>query len=154
MREQRLTAKYPLDETDRGIILALKEDGRMPFAEIARRLDVSPGMIRQRYLQLVEDGVLQVVPVTNPPLMGYKVMAQIGIRADNRRLRHIVRELAAFEQVIYLVLCTGAYEVLVEVVCRDNAELLEFLTEDLGTVEGIRSTETFVYLEIVKEAYI
>lgn len=154
MREQRTEGKYPLDETDRGIILALKEDGRMSFAEIARRLDVSSGMIRQRYLQLVEDGVLQVVPVTNPPLLGYKVMALIGIRADNRRLRDIVRQLAAFEQVIYLVLCTGAYEILVEIVCRDNAHLLEFLTENLGAVEGIRSTETFLYLEIVKEAYI
>lgn len=154
MREQKLTASYPLDETDRAIIRALKEDGRMPFAEIARRLDVSPGMVRQRYLQLVEDRILQVVPVTNPPLMGYKVMAQIGIRADNRRLREVVRQIAAFEEVIYLVLCTGAYEILVEVVCRDNAHLLEFLTEDLGNVEGIRSTETFLYLEIVKESYI
>jgi len=154
MREQKLKASYPLDETDRAIILALKEDGRMPFAEIARRLDVSPGMVRQRYLQLVEDKILQVVPVTNPPLMGYKVMAQIGIRADNRRLREVVRQIAAFEEVIYLVLCTGPYEILVEVVCRDNAHLLEFLTEDLGAVDGIRSTETFLYLEIVKEAYI
>jgi Lrp/AsnC family transcriptional regulator for asnA, asnC and gidA len=154
MQQQMSKASYPLDQTDREIILALKEDGRMPFAEIARRLDVSPGMVRQRYLQLVEDGVLQVVPVTNPPLLGYKVMAQIGIRADNRRLREVVRQLAAFEEVIYLVMCTGAYEILVEVVCRDNAHLLEFLTEDLGTVEGIRSTETFLYLEIVKEAYI
>jgi Lrp/AsnC family transcriptional regulator for asnA, asnC and gidA len=154
MREQKLRASYPLDETDRAIILALKEDGRMPFAEIARRLDVSPGMVRQRYLRLLEDKILQVVPVTNPPLMGYKVMAQIGIRADNRRLREVVRQIAAFDEVIYLVLCTGAYEILVEVVCRDNAHLLEFLTEDLGAVEGIRSTETFLYLEIVKEAYI
>ena len=154
MREQKLRASYPLDETDRAIILALKEDGRMSFAEIARRLDVSPGMVRQRYLRLLDEKILQVVPVTNPPLMGYKVMAQIGIRADNRRLREVVRQIAAFDEVIYLVLCTGAYEILVEVVCRDNAHLLEFLTEDLGAVEGIRSTETFLYLEIVKEAYI
>lgn len=126
----------------------------MAFAEIARRLDVSPGMIRERYLQLVEDGILQVVPVTNPVLLGYEMMALIGIRADNRHLREIVRQLACFEEIIYLVLCTGAYEILIEVVCRDQAHLLRFLTECLGGVEGIRATETFVYLEIVKESYI
>ena len=142
-----------LDEIDRQIILALKEDGRVPFARIAQHLGVSPGMIRQRYYRLVEEGVLQVVAVTNPLLMGYSTMALIGVKADGNRLEEIAREIAAFDEVIYLVLCTGTYDLLVEVVCRNNAHLLDFLTNRLYGVEGVRDTETFIYLKIVKEIY-
>ena len=154
MKRQPAATTYNLDKVDRQIILALKEDGRMPFAQIAQRLNVSPGMVRQRYHQLVKDGVLQVLPVTNHALLGYHMMALIGVRADGNRLREIARQIASFEEVIYLVICTGTYDLLVEAVCRDPAHLLQFLTDRLRAVEGVRSTETFTYLEIVKEAYI
>jgi len=143
-----------LDEFDHQIIAALKEDGRMPFAEIARRLDVSPGMVRERYHRLVQSGILQVVAVTNPLLVGYRMMTLIGIKVDGGRLQEIAREIAAFEEVVYLVICTGSFDLLAEVVCRDNAELLQFLTRRLHAVEGIHDTETFVYLDIAKEIYV
>jgi Lrp/AsnC family transcriptional regulator for asnA, asnC and gidA len=143
-----------LDAFDHQIIAALKEDGRMPFAEIARRLDVSPGMVRERYLRLVDSGILQVVAVTRPTKVGYRMMSLIGIKADGSRLREIAHEVAAFEEVVYLVICTGTYDLLAEVVCRDNEEFLRFLTERLRSVKGIRDTETFVYLDIAKEIYI
>ena len=143
-----------LDDFDHQIINALREDGRMSFAEIARRLDVSPGMVRERYHRLVEAGVLQVVAVTKPTLIGYRMMTLIGIKVDASRLQEIAREIAAFDEVVYLVICTGTYDMLAEVVCRDSAELLEFISEHLYAVEGIRDTETFVYLDIAKEIYI
>lgn len=154
MSKQPTTVGHRIDDIDRQIIAVLKEDGRMPFAQVARRLGVSPGMVRQRFHRLVQDGVLQVVPVTNPLLLGYHMMALIGVRAAGNRLREIARQIASFEEVIYLVICTGTYDILVEAICRDNAHLLQFLTERLRAVEGVRNTETFTYLEIVKEAYI
>jgi len=146
--------KNGLDAFDQQIMVALKEDGRMSFAEIARRLDVSPGMVRERYHRLVEAGILQVVAVTNPPLVGYRMMTLIGIKVDGSRLEEIAREIAAFDEVVYLVICTGSFDLLAEVVCRDNAALLQFLTQRLHTVEGINDTETFVYLDIAKEIYV
>ncbi len=143
-----------LDQIDRQIMAALKEDGRMPFAEIARRLDVSPGMVRERYHRLVQNGILQVVAVTNPLRVGYRTMTLVGIKVEGSRLREVARQIAAFEEVVYLVLCTGAYDILAEVVCRDNADLLHFLSERLRTVEGIRDTQSFIYLDIVKEIYV
>ncbi len=154
VKKEESAATYQLDEIDERIVQALKEDGRMSFAEIARRLDVSPGMIRQRYFDLVENRVVQVVAVTNPTLVGYDSVALIGVRVDGSRLRDIAREIAAFKEVIYLVLCAGSFDILVEVVCRDNAHLLRFLSENLRALEGVRATETFVYLEIVKETYL
>ena len=81
-------------------------------------------------------------------------MALIGIRVDGRRLFEAAREIAAFEEVIYLVLSTGNFDILVEVMCRDNSHLLRFISESLSAVEGVRDTESFIYLHIVKEAYI
>lgn len=142
------------DDVDRQIINALKEDGRLPFAEIARRLGVSAGMVRQRYLQMVDDDLLRVVPVTNVTMLGYNLMAMVGVSIDGDCLIETAQQIAAFEEVIYLVICTGTHDLLVEVLCRDSDHLLEFLAKQLRSVKGVRTTETFTYLRIVKELYL
>ena len=154
MRRAGFEATRELDDVDRQIISALKQDGRLPFAEIARRMDVSAGMVRQRYLQMVEDNLLRVVPVTNVTMLGYNLMAMVGVSVDGDRLLEIAQEIAAFEEVIYLVICTGTHDLLVEVLCRDTDHLLEFLAKRLRSVKGVRTTETFTYLRIVKELYL
>ena len=154
MKRVGFDATREFDDIDLQIISALKKDGRMPFAEIARRLGVSAGMVRQRYLQMVEDGVLRVVPVTNVTLLGYDLMAMVGVSVDGDRLVETAHEIAAIEEVIYLVICTGTHDLLVEVLCRDSDHLLEFLTKRLRSVKGVRTTETFTYLRIVKEQYL
>ena len=141
------------DEIDLKIIKILNEDGRASFAQIAQTLGVSPGMIRQRYNRLVEEGIVQVVAITNPMLMGFTTMAQIGVKVNVNRLQEIADQIAAFEEVIYLVLLTGSYDLFVEVVCRDRNHLLDFLTNKLHSVEGVKEAETFIYLRIAKEVY-
>ena len=154
MKRVGFDATRELDEVDRQIISALKEDGRMPFAQIARRLGVSAGMVRQRYLQMVDDNLLHVVPVTNITMLGYNVMAMVGVSVDGDCLVETAQEIAAFEEVIYLVICTGTHDLLVEVLCHDSDHLLEFLSKRLRSVKGVRSSETFTYLRIVKELYL
>ena len=153
MQQVELKEKAKVDDIDLKIINFLNKDGRTPFAQIAKELGVSTGMIRQRYQRLVQDGVLQIVAITNPLLMGFATMAQIGIKADVSRLEEIADEIAKFEEVIYLVLLTGSYDLHVEVVCRDNTHLLNFLTKKLHAVEGVKGAETFMYLRIAKENY-
>jgi Lrp/AsnC family transcriptional regulator for asnA, asnC and gidA len=97
--------------------------------------------------------VLQVAAVTNPLKIGFHTMALIGVKADGHRIREIARQIAAFEEVIYLAITAGTYNFLVEVTCSDNAHLLHFLSERLYSVEGVREAETFIYLDIVKETY-
>ncbi len=127
MSHQDLKSQAKLDEIDLQLIAILNEDGRTPFAQIAQRLDVSTGMIRQRYQRLVREGILQIVAITNPLLMGYTTMAHIGVKVDANRLEEIADEIAVFEEVSYLVLLTGRYDLIIEVVCRDNTHLLNFL---------------------------
>jgi len=142
-----------LDETDRQIIAILQQDGRASFAQIAKTLKVSAGMVRVRYNRLEEMGVLRVVAITNPLRMGFQTMALIGIKAEGKNLVQIADKIAALDEVIYLIIVGGTYDIFAEVVCRDRNHLLEFLTERLYKVEGVRSAESFMHLKIVKEVY-
>ncbi len=142
-----------LDQVDRYLLDALRKDGREPFAQIAERLGVSPGMIRQRYNRLVDQGLLKVVAITNPIQRGIKTMAMIGIRTDGSRMLEIADEISHLEEVVYLVVASGRFDILAEVFCRDHEDLLHFMTEKLYGIEGVRETETFMHLKIVKEIY-
>jgi Lrp/AsnC family transcriptional regulator, regulator for asnA, asnC and gidA len=142
-----------LDEIDHQIIAILQQDGRVPFAQIAEQLNVSAGMIRLRYNRLAEMGVLRVVAITNPLRMGYQTMAMIGIKADGKNLLEIADKIAALDEVIYLIVVSGAYDILAEIVCRDQKHLLQFITERLYKIEGVRESESFMHLKIVKEVY-
>ena len=142
-----------LDEIDRQIIAILQQDGRAPFAQIAGKLHVSAGMIRLRYNRLVEMGVLRVLAITNPLRIGYQTMALIGIKADGDKLLEVADKVAALDEVIYLIVVSGAYDIIAEIVCRDKDHLLQFLTERLYKIEGVRESESFMHLKIVKEVY-
>jgi Lrp/AsnC family transcriptional regulator for asnA, asnC and gidA len=142
-----------LDDNDRFIIEAMRQDGRVAFAQIAQQLNVSPGMIRVRYNRMVKMGLLRVVAVTNPLRMGYTTMTMIGIRTEGDKMLAVAEKVAEFDEVIYLIVVSGRFDIMAEVVCRDHADLLRFLTERLYKVEGVRESETFVHLKIEKEVY-
>jgi Lrp/AsnC family transcriptional regulator for asnA, asnC and gidA len=142
-----------IDDVDKYIIEAMRQDGRIAFAQIAEQLNVSPGMIRVRYNRMVKQGLIKVVAITNPLNMGYSAMTMIGIRTDGERLLEVARLVAAFDEVIYLIVVSGRFDIIAEVVCRDHNDLLKFLTEKLYKVNGVRESETFVHLKIEKEIY-
>lgn len=142
-----------LDEVDHFIIEAMRKDGRATFAEISQQLNVSPGMIRTRFKRLQELGALKVVAVTNPLRMGYKTMAMIGIRTQGDKMLQVADQISGFDEVIYAIVVSGRYDIICEVVCRDHAHLLQFLTEKLYAVDGVRESESFMHLKIVKEVY-
>ncbi|HLO16344.1 MAG TPA: Lrp/AsnC family transcriptional regulator [Anaerolineales bacterium] len=142
-----------LDTTDLKILEILRKDGRVPFAEIAGQLKVSPGMIRQRYNRLVDQGFLKVVAITNPLRMGYKAMAMIGIRVDGSMLLEVAKKISKLDEVIYMIISSGRFDIFTEVVCRDHEDLLRFITEKLSTIDGVRESESFMHLKIMKEVY-
>jgi Lrp/AsnC family transcriptional regulator for asnA, asnC and gidA len=146
-------ASQAVDDVDLQIIEALRKDGRVAFAQIAEQLEVSPGMIRLRYNRLVEQGYLKVVAITNPLRMGFKTMAMIGIRVDGSKLLEVAEHISKLDEVIYLVISSGRFDFFAEVVCRDHEDLLRFITEKLSTIDGVRESESFMHLKIIKEVY-
>lgn len=138
---------------DKGIIEHLQADGRRPFTQIATELGVSEAAVRARTGRLIERGILQVVGVTDPLKLGFHQMAMIGIRCESDRLIDVAERLADMPEVDYVVITAGSYDLLVETVCEDNEALLNFLTDRLRAIDGVRETETFVYLRLVKQTY-
>ncbi|MBK6794341.1 MAG: Lrp/AsnC family transcriptional regulator [Anaerolineales bacterium] len=153
--ESNIGNKHPdrLDDIDLHIINALRADGRVAFAQLAEQLNVSPGMIRQRYNRLVDLGYLKVVAVTNPLMMGKRTMSMIGIRTDGRKMMDVASKIAKFDEVVYIVATSGRYDLMIEVFCSDHEDMLNFMTEKLAKVDGVRETESFIYLKIIKEIY-
>jgi Lrp/AsnC family transcriptional regulator, regulator for asnA, asnC and gidA len=152
-QETDIQPDHGLDEIDLKVMEALQKDGRVAFAQIAEQLKVSPGMIRQRYNRLVDQGFLRVVAITNPLRMGFKTMAMIGIRAEGSKLLEVAEKVSKLDEVIYMIISSGRYDIFAEVVCRDHEELLRFITEKLSTIDGVRESESFMHLKIVKEVY-
>jgi Lrp/AsnC family transcriptional regulator, regulator for asnA, asnC and gidA len=142
-----------LDSLDRQLVASLKLDGRMSYAELASRLDVSEGTARNRLARLVEAGTVRILPIVDQTKLGYRLNAWIGVRCRPGAFRRVAEELAAFHAVRYVGACTGAYDVICEAVFLSQAEMLRFLESELPTVEGITSTETSIVLEMSKLGY-
>ena len=141
-----------LSPLDKRIIEHLQADGRRPFTQIAVELGVSEAAVRARTNRLIERGFLQVVGVADPGKLGFQ-QALIGIRCEPGRLVAVAEALAELPEVVYVVGTTGRFDILIEMVSEDNEGLLRFLTDRLQAIEGVRDTETFTYLRLVKQTY-
>jgi len=141
-----------LDDTARGIIEMLQQDGRKSYAAMAQVVGLSEAAVRQRVQRLLYAGVMQIVAVTAPQQVGFARQAMIGIKVDGH-LDPVVQAVSALDEVAYVVITAGSFDVLAEVICEDDAHLLHLMNHAIRTIEGVRSTETFVYLELSKQTY-
>ena len=145
-------AKVVLDDVSKSIIEELQQDGRRSYAAIGKVVGLSEAAVRQRVQRLVDSGVMQVVAVTDPLELGFARQAMIGVRASGP-LEPIADALAALDEVDYVVITAGSYDLLVEVVCESDEELLSVLSTKIRTIENVVSTETFMYLQLRKQTY-
>ena len=141
-----------LDDVSKSIIEELQHDGRKSYAEIGKTVGLSEAAVRQRVQKLTETGVMQVVAVTDPMQLGFYRQAMIGIRCggDTREIADSIAQLMAVD---YVVLTAGSFDILVEVVCENDEDLITLLNEKIRTLPGVTSTETFVYLRLHKQFY-
>uniref|UniRef100_UPI0038B35620 Lrp/AsnC family transcriptional regulator n=1 Tax=Modestobacter caceresii TaxID=1522368 RepID=UPI0038B35620 len=140
-----------MDDVSRAIIEQLQEDGRRPYARIAVAVGLSEAAVRQRVQRLLDAGVMQIVAVTDPLQVGFARQAMVGIRTrgDARAVADVV---ATFPEVDYVVITAGSADVLVEVVCEDDDQLLDVVGR-IRAVDGVASTETHLYLGLRKQTY-
>jgi len=124
----------------------------MAYAQLAPLVGLSQAAVRQRVQRLVETGIVQVVAVTDPQRLGFTVQAMIGVRVSGD-LRQLAERLAAVEEIDYVVVTAGSFDLLLEVVCANNDALLELLDREVRSVEGVVSAEVFTYLHLEKQTY-
>ena len=140
-----------IDDTDRAIIEELQRDGRVPYTRLGAAVGLSEAAARQRVQRLTDSGVMQVVAVTNPLAHGFRRMAMIGVRTEGPT-DDIAKSLQAMSDIDYLVVTAGTYDLMAEVVVADDGALLD-LTNRIRAVPGVRNTETFIYLDLVKQTF-
>jgi Lrp/AsnC family transcriptional regulator for asnA, asnC and gidA len=146
------TSTALLDDVSMQIIRELQRDGRRPYTSIAKTVGLSEAAVRQRVQRLLDAGVMQIVAVTDPLRVGLHRQAMVGIKVDGD-VRDVAAKLSSNAEIDYVVICSGSYDVLVELTARDDEHLLEVVNTQIRSIPGIRSTETFVYLRLEKQTY-
>src|ERR1700730_2591338 len=141
-----------LDAPNRAIIEALQRDGRQPYGAIAEEVGLSEAAVRRRVQRLRESGIMQIVAVTDPLQLGFTRQAMIGINVEGD-VRKVAEKLSGMQEVDYVVMCAGSFDLLAEIVCEDDEALLHVLNDSVRSIPGVRATETFLYLKLAKQTY-
>jgi Lrp/AsnC family transcriptional regulator for asnA, asnC and gidA len=141
-----------LDRISKRIIEQLQEDGRRSYAAVARAVGLSEAATRQRVQRLIDEGVIQIAAVTDAAAVGFHRMALLGLNVEGD-IRAVAEKLASLDEADYVVICAGQFDLLVELICEDDAHLVRTIDESVRTIPGVRTTETFVYLKVAKENY-
>jgi Lrp/AsnC family transcriptional regulator for asnA, asnC and gidA len=142
----------PLDETDAAIVALLQEDGRRPYGEIGEAVGLSEAAARQRVNRLRESGLMRIVAVTDPVALGRGVVATIGMRVTGD-IRAVAARLAQIAEIEYVVVTAGAFDVIVELVCATEEELLDVISDDIRSIEQVREMQTFMHLRTEKNVF-
>ncbi len=141
-----------LDDTAKQIIELLQDDGRLSYSAIAKEVGLSEAAVRHRVQKLIETGVMQVVAVTDPMQMGFARQAMIGVTVSGN-VREVAQELAEMEKLDYIVITTGRFDILAEIVVESDDELLDIVSSQISALDRVVYTETFVYLRLEKQTY-
>lgn len=141
-----------LDDVSKAIIAELQQDGRRSYAAIGKVVGLSEAAVRQRVQRLLDAGVMEIVAVTDPLEMGFARQAMIGIRAEGS-LEPIADALAAMDEIEYVVITAGSFDLLAEVLAESDEHLLDVLSHRIRRIDGVKSTESFVYLKLCKQTY-
>ncbi len=151
-KPHRGQARPQLDDVSKAIIEQLQQDGRRAYAAIGKAVGLSEAAVRQRVQRLTDSGAMQIVAVTDPLELGFARQAMIGLSVDGE-LEPVADALAAMDEIDYVVITAGGFDILVEAVCESDEHLLEVLSTRIRTIPGVRGTETFVYLKLRKQTY-
>ena len=142
-----------MDDLDIKIINELQRDGRMPYTDIAKSLNVSEGTVRNRVARLIDEQIIHVVGMLDPTQVGFEAPAMIGISVQPPLLESVAATIAGFDEVSYLIMVSGEFDLFVEVLCRDRDHLASFLNNQIMQVHGVVRMQTFITLRTYKMAH-
>ena len=142
-----------MDELDRKIIQILQGNGRASNARIARDADVSEGTVRRRLKTLVQQGSIKIIALPDPEVLGYDTEALVGIQVDPDKIDEVAVLLVELKESSWVSVTTGSFDIFCWVTLPSSEELGNFLKAVVGTIPGVRRTETFVSLSVRKRNY-
>jgi len=145
-----MSSVIALDELDRTLIELLQTDARTSYRELALATRLSDSTVRRRVERLVASGIIKFVAVPSWRRLGLRLTAFIGISVDLDRLRDVGNQFAAMEEVVFVAVTTGSYDLIAEVVLPSNEDFVRFVTLRVASIEGIRRIQTFMIPEFIK----
>lgn len=141
-----------LDKLDVDILSCLQEDGRMSFTVIADKLNVSIGTVRTRFNKMIEDGTVNIIGRVDPDKVGFRCYAHIAVFVRPATFKEkVAKQIAKLPEVSFLAMTSGDYDLEVDVMCRDNNHLVNFVNE-ISKIEGVNQTKTTIYFKVYKYA--
>ena len=136
-----------MDELDTKIIQILQDDGRASNAGIARKVGVSEGTVRRRLKRLLQEEYIQVVAIPDAAKMGFESQALLGVQVDPDKIDQVADALANLSEINWVAITTGSFDVFAWATLQSSEALGIFLRTKVGTIQGVRRTETFVNLD-------
>jgi Lrp/AsnC family transcriptional regulator for asnA, asnC and gidA len=141
-----------LDAINRKIMIQLQEDGRRSYVSIGKAVGLSEAAVRLRVQKMIDEGLMQIVAVTNPLELGYKRQAMVGITVDGD-IEYVARQLRNIRQIDYIVITTGRYDILAELFSEDDESMLAVVNREIRKIDGIARTELFTYMRLEMQRY-
>jgi Lrp/AsnC family transcriptional regulator for asnA, asnC and gidA len=142
-----------LTSVDFKIIALLQEDGRMPTAEVARRIGVSEATARRRLANLIQGEVIRVTAVANPVKLGFPFRVRFAFMIEIDKYKDIATALYRMEEIRFAHLVSGSHDILAEGWFRTMDDLVDFIINDLATIPGIHQLQTFYVQREIKRAH-
>lgn len=152
LKEKRLS-QIEIDDLDRAIIKHLQRDGRRPFTDIAADVDVSEATVRRRVKDLLDKGVLQIVGVVEPWMVGWNAAGFIGVSTEPGAVESVAERISQLPEVTYLFMASGEFDLFVEAYCEKMDGFITFLNQKLRQIPGVQRTQTFMILKMYKLSY-
>ena len=152
MIDMELKNRGQLDELNKRIIAILQENGRCSYVSIGKMVGLSEAAVRLRVQKMIEDDLVQIVAVTNPMELGFNRQAMIGI-TTNGDIEYVADHLKQIPQIDYVVITTGRFDILAEVICENDESMLQLVNREIRNIDGIDHTELFTYMRLVSQRY-
>jgi Lrp/AsnC family transcriptional regulator for asnA, asnC and gidA len=147
-----LSTPNALDRVDREIISLLQRDGRRAYGAIADEVGLSEAAVRRRVQRLRDNGVMQIVAITDPLQLGFGREALVGIRVHGD-VRLVADKIAAIDEANYVVMTAGSFDIIAELIAVDDDALVHLLNDSIRSIPGVTEVETFLYLKLSKQTY-
>ncbi|MBT1178018.1 Lrp/AsnC family transcriptional regulator [Bifidobacterium callimiconis] len=150
--ESQTTHEGTLDSVNKRIVALLQEDGRRSYVSIGKEIGLSEAAVRLRVQKMLDDGVMQIVAVTNPMEMGFRRQAMVGITVDGD-IEYVAQKLKDIRQIDYIIITAGRFDILAEVFAEDDESMLELVNRQIRKIDGIDRTELFTYMRLESQRY-
>jgi Lrp/AsnC family transcriptional regulator for asnA, asnC and gidA len=149
-KEDNFSPKKKLDRLDCHLIRLLQKDGRMSNKAISKKLGTSEYTVRRRLKRLIDNEIIRIVAVSNPADLGFEIAGNLKIRIDLKKTDHVLEKLKQIDALTWVALTTGSTDIDVEFVTRSLKELHHLIFNKISQIDGIRSAETSLLVDVVK----